>query len=155
MAGLTWRGTDAATIAATFVREGQMTSKRALRQMRRVSKIILDQSIANTPVDWKGYTAKDPPGHELERSQRIEESYGAAGRIEATIMVGGMVGDVDVDLYAEWIHEGFYQLGPASVAKQSSTPGADVGPHFLERALQKHEHEFDALMDDLLQGLLL
>lgn len=153
MANLSWRGSSAHDIGATFVREGSMTSKRALRHMRRVSKLVMEQSIRNTPVDWKGYTSAEPPGKELERSHRIEERYGGGGRIEATIAVGGMVGDVDVDLYATWIHEGDYKLGKASIAK-ATDPRNKVGPGFLRRALDEHEDEFERLLDDLMEGLM-
>jgi hypothetical protein len=153
MARLSWRGSSADAVGATFVREGSLTSKRALRHMRRVSRIVMEQSIRNTPVDWKGYSSAEPPGKELERSHRIEERYGGSGRIEATIAVGGMVGDVDVDLYAMWIHEGDYQLGKASIAKMAD-PRNKVGPQFLERALGEHEDEFEGLLDELMEGLM-
>lgn len=151
---LYFRGLQPEQLAGTFFREGRMLDKRALRQMRLVSKLVMEQSIRNTPVDWKGYTSKDPPGHELERSHRIEEQYGAAGRIEATVTVGGMVGDVDTDLYAMWIHEGDYHLGKASIAKSMQGPKYKVGPEFLTRALAEYESEFDGLLDELMEGLM-
>lgn len=151
---LTFRGTDANTLGLTFVREGRTTSKRALRHMRRVSKLVMEQSIRNSPVDWKGYTSKDPPGHELEKSHRIVEQYGNGGRLEASVVVGGMVGDVDVDLYAEWLHEGVYNLGKASIAKQAGDPRARVGPQFLDNALRDHEDDFEPLLDELMNGLM-
>jgi len=154
MARLSWRGSSAQAVGATFVREGAVTSHRALRHMRRVSKLVMEQSIRNSPVDWKGYTSKDPPGHELERSHRIHEQYGQGGRIMATVAVGGMVGDVNVDLYAEWLHDGGYNLGKASIAKSQADPRNKVGERFLERALEEHEHEFDGLIDELLEGLM-
>jgi hypothetical protein len=154
MSRLYFRGPDAGQLGGTFIREGQMTSKRALRHMRQVSRIVMEQSKRNSPVDWKGYTSKDPPGHELERSHRIEERYGGGGRIETTIAVGGMVGDVDVDLYAMWLHEGDYNLGKASVAKMMSSSKNKVGPQFLERALAEHADEFDGLLDELFEGLM-
>jgi len=153
-----WRlyftGLQPEELAGTFFREGVMVDKRALRQMRTVSKLVMEQSIRNTPVDWKGYTTKEPPGHELERSTRVEEQFGGSGRIEATVSVGGMVGDVDTDLYAMWIHEGDYHLGPASRAKMMMGPKYKVGPEFLTRALAEYESEFDVLLDDLMEGLM-
>lgn len=153
MSRLYFRGVDAATIGATFIRESRVTNKRALRHMRRVSKLVMKTSQEYAPVDWKGPEKGLPPGHELERSHRIEEQYGASGRIEATVLVGGMVGDVNVDLYAEWMHEGPYQLGKASLAKAAST-GKPVGERFLERALEDHEDDFEPLLDELLEGLM-
>jgi hypothetical protein len=150
---LYFRGLQPEQLAGTFFREGRMVDKRALRQMRTVSKLVMEQSQRNTPVDWKGYTSKDPPGYELERSHRIEEQYNH-GRIEATVTVGGMVGDVNTDLYAMWIHEGDYHLGKASIAKTMRGPKYKVGPEFLTRALAEYESEFDSLLDELVEGLM-
>lgn len=152
MGRLYFRGVDANTLGATMVRESQRTDKRALRHMRRVAKLVMETSVAYSPVDWKGPKGEGPQ-HELERSHRIEEEYGARGRLEATVLVGGMVGDVNVDKYAEWIHEGSYNLGKASLAKAAAT-GKAVGPRFLERALEDHEDDFEPLLDELLGGLL-
>lgn len=154
MARLYFRpGASANAIAATMIRESRVTDKRALRHMRRVAKLVMEASRDYAPVDWKGYTSKDPPGHELERSHRIEEQYGNRGRLEATVVVGGNVGGVDVDLYATWMHEGPYSLGKASLAKAAAS-GKFVGERFLERALEEHEDDFEPLLDDLLEGLM-
>jgi hypothetical protein len=153
MAQLRWRSNDGPRLAATFNREGAMTGKRALRHMRRVSQLVMKESIALAPVDHHGPDGeKSAPLFELEKAHKIVEQYDGR-RIAATIEVGGMVGDVDVDLYATWIHEGNYKLGKGSEAKATST-GKDVGPHFLERALQEHDDKFEGLLDELLQGLL-
>lgn len=140
-------------LAATMVRESDRTNKRALRHMRRVSQLVMKRSKEYAPVDWKGPTPSDPPGHELEESHRVEEQYGNAGRLEATVVVGGMVGDVDVDLYATWMHEGGYNLGKASIAKAAGT-GKLVGERFLERALEDYQDDFEPLLDELFEGLL-
>lgn len=140
-------------LAATMVRESERTNKRALRHMRRVSKLVMKRSIEYSPVDWKGPRGEGPQ-HELERSHRIEEQYGAHGRLEATVTVGGMVGNVNVDLYATWIHEGhFGKLGKASVAKAAAS-GKAVGERFLERALEDYQDDFEPLLDELFEGLL-
>lgn len=140
-------------LAATMVRESRVTNKRALRHMRRVSKLVMIRSREYAPVDFKGPDGGGPL-HELERSHRVEEQYGDFGRLEATVLVGGMVGDVDVDLYATWIHEGhFVKLGKASVAKAAST-GKQVGERFLERALEDYQDDFEPLLEELFEGLL-
>jgi hypothetical protein len=152
MGSLYFRGMGADVLGATMVRESRVTDKRALRHMRRVAKLVMIRSQEYAPVDWKGPAGMGPL-HELERSHRIEEHYGERGRLEADVVVGGMVGDVDVDLYATWMHEGGYSLGKASVAKAAST-GKHVGERFLERALEDYEDDFEPLLDDLLEGLL-
>lgn len=153
MGRLYFRGVSADQLGATMVRESRVTNKRALRHMRRTAKLVMKDSIAFAPVDWKGPGPGMPPGRELEESHRIEEQYGDHGRLEATVMVGGMVGDVNVDLYAEWMHEGPYNLGKGSRAKAAAS-GKPVGERFLERALQEHEDDFEPLLDELLEGLL-
>jgi hypothetical protein len=150
-----FRGTSAGQLGATFAREGARTNQRALRQMRRVAKLIMQQSIANSPVDWKGPKGNfTVPGHELEKAHKIQEQFGGRGRIEATVSVGGMVGSVNVDLYAEWIHEGSYRLGRASLAKAGSGPKNKVGPQFLERAMDEHAGDFDPILDEIMKGLM-
>jgi hypothetical protein len=153
---LYFRGLQPETLSGTFVREGRLVDKRALRQMRLVAKLVMEQSIRNTPVDWKGpHGRSSPPGHELELAHHIVEQYGTAGRIEATVEVGGTVGDVDVDLYASWIHNSFdYKLGPASHAKSMLGPKYKVGPLFLERALAEYDSEFDGLIDQVMGELM-
>lgn len=161
-ARLYFRGFDANALAGVFAREGQLVGKKALRQMRLVSKLVMEQSIKNTPVDWKGPHKGDPPGHELERAHHLDEDYGNLGRLEATVWVGGMVGDVDTDLYARWIHESFdYRLGKASEAKAMRGPEYKVGPLFLERALAEYDSEFEGgetwnrFLDDVVEGFSL
>lgn len=158
MARLYVRNDEANRLAATFHREGQLAGKRALRHMRQVANLVMKQSIANSPVDWKGPRAGMPPGHELERSHRVEEQY-AQGRIEATVVIGGNVGGVNVDRYAEWLHESFsWNLGPASRRKMMQSAKNKVGPLFLERALAEYDAEFEdwggQILDDLIEGLL-
>lgn len=154
---LTFHGLSANALAAHFTREGQTTSKRALRHMRQVAKMIMDTSIAYSPVDWHGPGGpSSPPGHELEKSHKIVEQFGASSRLEATVEVGGMVGGVNVDLYAFWLHDSFgWKLGKGSYAKMMRSPKNKVGPLFLERALKEHDHEFDDLLDELVEGLML
>lgn len=149
MARLTWQGESADQLGIRMAREGRMTGKRALRHMRRVSKAVLDTAIKYSPVDYKGPNGSSPL-HELERSHRLSEVPGDNRRIEVMIEVGGMVGDVDVDLYAMWIHDGSYERGRATVAK-----GPKAGPGWLERAMDEHADDFEPLLEDLLEGLML
>lgn len=154
MARLYFTGDSAAHVSATFRREGDLVGKRCLRHMRQVAKLVMEQSRRNAPVDWKGRTADEAPGKEVEKSHRVEEQFNA-GRIEATVVVGGMVGSVNVDRYVEWLHDSFgYALGKASRAKDAADPRADVGPLFLERALEEYEAEFDDWGGDILDELV-
>jgi len=153
MARLYFKGDSAGRLAGTFNREGKLVGKRALRNMRRVSKLVMEQSKKNAPVDWKGRNKTDPPGHELERSHKVEEQYADDRRLTATVVVGGIVGGVNVDAYAQWLHDDFsWSLGPAS--RDKAGRGNDVGPLFLERALTKYEDEFDDMLDQALGELL-
>lgn len=149
MTKLSWRGDSADSLSFDMIREGRLTGKRALRNMRRVSKAVLETAVSWSPVDYKGETHGSVPLHELEKSHRLIEAYGAGRRIEARIEVGGMVGSVNVDRYAMWVHDGSYERGPATIAK-----GPHAGPGWLERAMEEHEDEFEPLLDELLEGLL-
>jgi hypothetical protein len=63
---------------------------------------------------------------------------------------------VNVDLYAFWLHDSFnWSLGKGSYAKMMRSPKNKVGPLFLERALAEHDHEFDDLLDEIVEGLAL
>lgn len=150
MSRLRWNGPTPDDLAATFAREGKLVGKRALRHMRRVTKVVMETSKSYAPVDYKGTSRNSMPLHELEKSHRVVEYPGVNRRIEARVEVGGMVGTVNVDLYARWIHDGSYELGPASRAK-----GPQVGPKYLERALEKHKADLDIILDELVEGLLL
>jgi len=153
MARLYFTGDNPNLVAATFRREGKLVGKRCLRHMREVARLVMERSRDGAPVDFKGRTTKDPPRFELERSHRVEEQFNN-GRIEATVMVGGRVGPVNVDRYLDFIHNSFsYNLGKASRAKQASNPSVRVGPLFLERALEDYEAEFDDWGGDILDEL--
>lgn len=152
MARLYFTGDNPNMVAATFRREGQLVGKRCLRHMRQVAKLVMEYSKAGAPVDFKGPKGQGPQ-RELEKSHRVEEQY-ANGRIEATVMVGGMVGAVNVDRYLEFIHFGNYELGKASRQKQASNPKIRVGPYFLERALEEYEADFEDWGGDILDELV-
>jgi hypothetical protein len=156
MARVYFRGLDADTLGITFHREGELVGKRALRKMRKVAKDTMAQSIRNSPLDYEGQTRNSPPLHELEKAHHIVEKVGFGNRIETSVQVGGTIGDVDVDRYAEWIHAGseWSNLGKASLAKASADPRNKVGPEFLQRALEDHEADFDDLLDEIMDAFL-
>ena len=153
MARLYFRGQTAHQFAITMRREGKLAGKRSLRHMRKVAKLVMEQSKRNAPVDWKGYSSIEPPGFELERSHRITEAYNGR-RIEATVEVGGMVGSVNVDKYVDFIHIHEYNLGRGSIAKSNSDPRNRGGPRFLERALEDQDAEFNEWGEELLDDLI-
>ena len=144
--GLRFKGRGANDLAADFFREGDRTSKRALRHMRRVAKAVMKDSIAGVPYETG----------ELEGAHDIVEEYGDARRLRATVQVGGIVNGVDTDNYASWIHHGSWSnLGPGSRLKQAQVPAhIRVGKYFLANALDAHEDDFDDLLDDIMQGLI-
>lgn len=149
--GLRWVGESADTLSFRFQRESRLTDRRALRYMRRIGKLVFEQAVQWSPVDWKGPRGQGPL-YELERSHKLTEKIGANRRIEMRIEVGGMVGEVDVDKYAMWVHDSidWNQRGPATRAKDP-----EAGPFWLERALDKYDQDIgDDLLDELLDGLL-
>jgi hypothetical protein len=152
MARLYFTGDNPNLVAATFRREGDLAGKRCLRHMRAAAKLVMEYSRRGAPVDHKG-PGGAAPKHELEKSHRIEEQYNNR-RIEATVIVGGMVGTVNVDDYLDFIHFGRYALGEASIAKQAADPQVRVGPYFLDRALEEYESEFEDWADDVMGDLM-
>lgn len=160
MAGIYFRTADnPKKVSATFYREGRLVGKRCLRHMRKVAKLVMDYSIAAAPRDYKGPRAGMSPGRELERSHKIKEQFNN-NRIEATVMVGGMVAGVNVNKYLDFIHNNLtYDLGKASIEKQAENPSIRIGPRFLERALEEYDGEIGEwgsdMLDDLMRGLMI
>lgn len=140
---LRFQGPTAEELAATMSRDGETTTKRALRQQRKAAQKVMEESIANAPVD-KG---------NLEAAHEITERRGSANRVETTVEVGGVVNGVDVDDYAWEMHEGDYDLGPRSAAKQASDPSHAVGREYLQRAMDDVEKELDAIFDEAFSGI--
>lgn len=87
---------------------------------------IKDLSVAYVPVD----------DGQLEGAHKVTARSTVLGNPAYDITVGGMVEGIDTDLYATWIHEGAYNLGPLSLQKAAAT-GKEVGPKYLERAFNE------------------
>lgn len=151
---LFFKGQGAAEVSAAFARVSDLTGPSALRHMRQVSKLIMEQSQKNCPRDFKGpHGRHSMPGLELERAHHIEEEYGDMRRIESSIEVGGDVDGVNVDDYAEIMEQGSYNLGPASIQKMAEN-GCEVGEKYLERAVIQYDVEFDNILEDLADAMM-
>lgn len=83
---------------------------------------IMQKSISYSPVD---------EGH-LEEAHHLVERSTRKGHPAYDVEVSGN----ESDLYAMWIHEGEYGLGPLSAAKAASS-GLPVGRKYLERAFDE------------------
>lgn len=110
----------------------------ARKTMHRGAANILKEAQLNAPVDE----------HNLEKSLRIERTTGIRGRLELTIVMGGFVGNVNVDRYAVEVHEHYSSMGvgPGTQAKRLANPGRYIGEKFLERAAKDGEAKLLAAM---------
>lgn len=115
---------------------GEMVVDNARKTMRASAKRIVKEAQLNAPVD----------DHQLEKAIHVVRDYGDRGRLEINIEVGGVVDGVNVDDYAALMHEGSYNLGPASQQKQAANPGRIIGPKFLTRAAEEEEEKLDSKM---------
>jgi hypothetical protein len=79
--------------------------------------------------------------HAIEDSIHIEKDYVERGRLQITVVAGGVVNGKDVDQYVALIHEHFDSMkpGPGTLAKQAAHPERIVGGKFLERARASQE----------------
>ena len=80
----------------------------------------------------------------LERSIQKVVAYGYRNRLRIDIVVGGG----EVDRYVIQMHEGDYELGPESQAKQDRQKEI-VGPKFLERAVDAEAVHIRKYIQDL------
>lgn len=135
-------GERASDVAAWFERLGAVTSKQALRGMRKVVEQVKKKAVANAPI-LRG---------DLEHAIQAREEVGTNRRIQGIVEVtdAGLTRSNVLD-YAARIEDGeFEHLGERSIAK-----GPDVGPHFLARAFDEYADDLpEELVDQILGELL-
>ena len=138
---LRWRGPGIEQFVEEFQRSTAETRRESKKRMRAGGKKILEESKAGAPVDESN----------LEEAHELAITRLSRDNIEMEITVGGFVGGRNVDDYAAEMHEGVYQLGEKSLAKDagSLTP---VGRKFLERAADKHEASLVEAVAETLPG---
>lgn len=107
----------------------------ARKAMHRMADNVVKQAKINAPRDRGN----------LEDSIRKEIQYGYQGRLSMTIVMGGMVGGVNVDEYAIQVHENYddEHPGPTTEYKRSLYPGEFIGSKFLDRAIKKYAPKFE------------
>lgn len=123
------RAVNAEKVVVELHSLGERVVDNARKTMHASARRIVQEAKLNAPVDE----------HNLEESIHIERSYGERGRLEITVVAGGNVNGRNVDEYATLMHEGSYELGDKSKAKQAANPDRIVGPKFLERAAETEE----------------
>lgn len=138
---LRWRGPSARDFIDELTRSTTETRRRSKSVMRQKAKKILEASQEGAPIDEGNLEA----AHELAITRLSKDN------LEVEITVGGVVNDRDVDEYAWIMHETDYNLGPRSEAKARSV-SREVGPKFLERAVDDHEDELVEAVADTLPG---
>jgi hypothetical protein len=121
----------------------------ARKTMRRAAERIVKKAKLYVPEDTSA----------LMDSIRLEVSYGARGRLQIDVVMGGTThvtvnGNVIfVDQYALLVHEHYEDFvvnpSPKTLAKMAANPGK-VGSGFLLRAAKEEE---DVLRKDMIIGI--
>ena len=132
--GLEVRGISA--VSSMLSNQHKKTNPRALDAMRGGAKEILELAKKQAPVD---------EGNLEDALELQEDRFGLNTRTRITIFVNESKAlphrpDKTVGDYATRMHDGQYNLGKDSLAKQRAN-GQVVGPKYLERAVQKLEKE--------------
>lgn len=136
---LGWKGVTLDMFIDELEASTTKTRKDSKIAMRRGAKVIMEESKAGAPVDL----------HNLEDAHNLEIVRLSKDNIELEITIGGEHGGRNVDEYAVQMHEGEYMLGEGSIAKSRSSP-VEVGPGFLDRAIDNHQDDLlDAIADTL------
>lgn len=102
----------------------------AFATMKAETHRIKDISVMQAPVDTG----------ELEAAHKVVINRNQTNKAHYNITVGGVVNGVNVDEYAQIIHDGigWWKLGPKSIEKQGRVPVL-VGQDFLRRAIRDNE----------------
>lgn len=146
MAGLRISGVQATL--AKLERIGKRTNKAALRIVRAGAKDIADRASDYAPVDQG----------DLENSIVVEEDRRGNDRIVFYVGVDpSKLGEgywrygfrYDIEM-----HEGVYNPGPLSQAKNARVGGSGVGPKYLERALDEIGPEIEEAVKEATRGIL-
>lgn len=110
------------------VRHALMKHKNLARvAMKAVRDTIVKAAVDRCPKD-KGNLALSITGDVVEN----EKSWAATCYVASNEFTRE---------YAVWIHEGEYNLGPNSLAKQASLPGIVVGPKYITRGIEDSKPE--------------
>lgn len=109
------------SIGAKVVETARKTMHRAAARIEKRAKLF-------APVDK----------HNLEEAIHIEQGYGTSGRLQMDVVASGEVNGVNVEEYAELVHENYdapgMMPGPGTLAKREANPGVYIGRKYLERA---------------------
>lgn len=124
--------TGVADTLANLQRAAEAARRGARKAIVQEGEHVKEHSQGNAPVDL----------HNLENAHEVS-SEADSNKIVVTVSVGGG----EVDDYALAMHEGVYNLGAGSQAKQA---GSDrmVGRKFLERALDEAAPEIERAVAD-------
>jgi len=137
MGGIKWRaGSSPEDLGRKFKRASVEVKKKAEGVMRSHALIIKKQSQLNAPVDT----------HNLEKSHHIRKRRLKSGISYRVFVEGGN----RVNIYAQIMHDGHYNLGPKSQKKQAANPDNIVGRQYLKRAI---DDDKEALLKDLDKAL--
>lgn len=101
------------------------------------AEFVKDESVKRTPVD-EGYVES---AHYIDSEYNDDEIFVAYIAVDENLSAG----DAKVGDYAQWLHEGSYELGKNSRLKQQSQK-VKVGRKFLERAFKENQTKIQEIV---------
>jgi len=112
------------------------------KAMRQVGRVVKDGSVELTPIS----PTKQQYKKSLKRGKSKRTDFHPGNLRKSIRILQNTTFSVDIGVprnslggrYANFIHNGTYNLGPGSMAAKGK--GQDVGPKFLERAVTKNEN---------------
>lgn len=110
--------------------------QQAMQAMRDIKNLLVIEVKKRTPVR-EGHLTASITGEAVKN----EKSWAA------TVFVPLNSPAAD---YAVWLHEGDYNLGPNSLAKQGKT-GCAVGPKYITRAIEENRKKIVEIMREALK----
>jgi hypothetical protein len=113
------------------------------KDFKEFGKLLAAESAKRAPVDEGN----------LELSHTYKVTKDVRDRFQLTVFAGGTVKGVKVEKYVIRMHEGTYNLGPKSAAKNASQQEA-VGPKFMDRALKDNIKFIEDYLLDTIFGAM-
>ena len=137
---LRWKGTTPAQLGKLWEKATVEAREETRLALRAGAALVKSESQKNAPID----TGDLEKAHRFRkvRSSKTSASY------EVFVSGGGRI-----NIYAPLMHEGVYNLGPKSRAKQARNPNRTIGRKYLDRAAKDSEEEiFDSVFEALIGG---
>jgi hypothetical protein len=120
-----------------FSQQKRFTNEMVEDAILSAAEFVKDESVKRTPVD-EGYVES---AHYVDSEYNDDEIFVAYIAVDENLSAG----DAKVGDYAQWLHEGSYELGKNSRLKQQSQK-VKVGRKFLERAFKENQTKIQEIV---------